>query len=163
MAPLWPLTSAHLITASVYYLLDVSSFSLFSTLFLYFRIRGLVFSTYVSSDSSCTRAAVVATPQPTAIQQQHHNNSSRYILVHYYVRVDQRQRKQARMKEQVKCCREPAMYEYFMLLFSFFFLLLFRLRFIVRNANRQQQLIWIFPSTGDTQSCDGPPSKSYHF
>ena len=30
---------------------------------------------YVPSVSTCTRAAVVATPQPTAIQQQHHNNN----------------------------------------------------------------------------------------
>ena len=35
--------------------------------------------------------------------------------------------------------------------------------FIVRKADRQQQLIWSFPSTGDTQPCDGPPSKLYNF
>ena len=36
MAPPWSLTSSHLNTASFYYLLDLSSFSLLSTLFLYF-------------------------------------------------------------------------------------------------------------------------------
>ena len=82
LAPSWPLTSSHLNTASVYYLLDLSSFSLLSTpgtLFLYLRV--LVFSScvfihffvfFVSSVSSSTRAAVVATPQPSAIQEQHH-------------------------------------------------------------------------------------------
>ena len=68
-----------------------------------------------------------------------------------------RQRKQARMKEQVKCCREPAMYENFINVsftpHSFFVVPSFRL-YIVRKANRQQQLIWIFPSAGDAQPCD---------
>ena len=44
LAPPWPLTSSHLNTTSVYDLPDLSSFSLLSTLFLYFRV--LVFSTY---------------------------------------------------------------------------------------------------------------------
>ena len=112
---------------------------------------------YVSSVSSCTRAAVAATQQPTAIQQQHHNDNSSSSTS---VSTRGRQRKQARMKEQVKCCREPAMYEYFMFLSSFFVV---PSSFIVRKANRQKQLILIFPSTGDTQPCDGPPSKLYHF
>ena len=84
LAPPWPLASSHLNTASVYYLLDLSSFSLLSTLFWYFRVLVfyivriyLFFIFFASSVSSCTRAAAAAT-QPTAIQQ-HHNNSSRYI------------------------------------------------------------------------------------
>ena len=45
------------------------------------------------------------------------------------------------MKEQVKCYREPAMFEYYFMFFfppHFFFVLL------LRKANPQQQLIWIF-------------------
>ena len=148
----WPLTSSHLNTASVYSLLDLSSFSLPSTLVIFFHV--LVFSTYLFiciSFLQFLRAqgcpAVLATPQPTAIQQQHHNNNSiRYMqLSTTSVSTRVRQRKQARMKEQVKCCRESAMYEYFYV--SFFpHSLSFRLRlqFIIRNANRQQHLVWIF-------------------
>ena len=48
-----------------------------------------------------------------------------------------RQRKQARMKEQVKCCREPAMYERLGFLFPHSFFLV-PSSFILRKANRQQ-------------------------
>ena len=37
MTPAWLLTSSHLNTASIYYLLDLSSLSLLATRFLYFR------------------------------------------------------------------------------------------------------------------------------
>ena len=118
MAPSWPLRSSQLNTASVYYLRDRSRFSLFSsTLFLYYPCSRFLY-VYVSSVSSCTRAAVAATQQPTAIQQQHHNDNSSSSTS---VSTRGRQRKQARMKEQVNCCREPAMYEYFIFLFSPFF------------------------------------------
>ena len=46
MAPPWPLTNFHVNTASFYYLLDLSSFSLLSPLFLY-DFRFLIF--FVSS------------------------------------------------------------------------------------------------------------------
>ena len=91
LAPPWPLTSSHLNTASFYYLLDHSSFSLLSPLF-------------------CTTSV-----------------------------------------------------------FSFFFVSLFPhfcssvFVYIIRKASRQQ-LIRIFPKyTADTQPCDGPPSRLYHF
>ena len=104
LASPWPLRSSQLNTASVYYLRDRSSFYLLSSTlfctsfmsisffsflcFLHFFVlavtRVLVFSyVYVSSVSSCTRAAVVATPQPTAIQQHHNDNSSRYTCLLY--------------------------------------------------------------------------------
>ena len=66
-----------LLSTVSYYLLDRSSFSLLSTRFILYVF--IIF--FVSSVSSCTRAAVVATLQPTAIQQQYHNNSSKYIVV----------------------------------------------------------------------------------
>ena len=47
------------------------------------------------------------------------------------------------------------------LLFSSFFVV--PSSFMVHKANPQQQLVWIFWSTGDTQPCDGPPSKLYYF
>ena len=46
LAPPWPLTISHLNTASVFYLLDRSSFSLISKLFWYFRF--LVFFVFFS-------------------------------------------------------------------------------------------------------------------
>ena len=73
---------------------------------------------------------------------------------------------------KVMCCREPAHVREIYVPFFFLVLpLLFRLRlygvvytkyYVVRKANRQQ-LIGIFPSTGDTQPCDGPPSRLYNF
>ena len=103
-----------------------------------FRVRFLCVC--VSLVSSCTNAAVVATPQPTAIQHQHHNNnSSRYITKYSSsasVPTRVRQRKQARMKEQVKCCREPAMYEYFFYVSLFPHSSLFRLRLYHMHTRR---------------------------
>ena len=56
----------------------------------------------------------------------------------------------------------------FVLPFSHFFRFFFSSFFVVpslfiRKASRQQQLIRIFPSTADTQPCDGPLSKRYYF
>ena len=42
--------------------------------FLYIRVHFFCFFSFL-----CTRAAIAATPQPTATQQQYHNKSSRYI------------------------------------------------------------------------------------
>ena len=49
LAPPWPLTSSHLNTASFYYLLDLSSFSLLSTLFLYLACSRFLLRTYAFS------------------------------------------------------------------------------------------------------------------
>ena len=49
LAPPWPLTSSQLNTASVHYLLDLSSCSLLSTLFLYFGFLTFSVSSVVSS------------------------------------------------------------------------------------------------------------------
>ena len=45
--------------------------------------------------------------------------------------------------------------------FSFF--VFFVLVYTIRKANRQQQLIRIFPSTADSQPCDVPLCRLYHF
>ena len=60
-------------------LLLAGPFQLFFAFYTFFVLTCSHFLyVYVSSVSSCTRAAV-ATPQPTAKQQQHNDNSSRYI------------------------------------------------------------------------------------
>ena len=57
MAPPWPLTSSHLNTAPVYYLLDLSSCSLLSTLFWYFLLRILFVSfSFVVHKGSSSRS-----------------------------------------------------------------------------------------------------------
>ena len=56
---------------------------------------------------------------------------------------------------------------FFVLPFSHFFWILILccsvFFFLGRKANRQQQLIRIFPSTAGTQPCDVSPSRLYHF
>ena len=67
------------------------------------------------------------------------------------------------MKEQVRCCREPAMYdEYFIFIVFLILSLLLRLRLKYVGFNRQQP-IWMFSSTGNTQPCHGPPSRLLPF
>ena len=167
LAPPWPLTSSHLNTASFYYLLDLSRFSLLSTLFGTFVFSfSLRIDMFLQLVPSCTRAAVVATVQPTAIQQHHNNNSSSRRYIQQYVRVDQREGDNAskhawKSKSSVAESQQHVQYEYFMFpsteyIFPSFFVV--PSSFIARKANRQQ-VILIFPSTGDTQPCVGPPSK----
>ena len=57
LASPWPLTSSHLSTASVYYLLDLSSFSLLSTLFCtsVFRRIFSFLQFFLTQGSSSTR------------------------------------------------------------------------------------------------------------
>ena len=122
---------------------------------------------FVCSVSSCTRAAVVvATPQPTAIQlQNRNNNSSTYIYTVRVLRPCRPETRQASTRErasQVLLPRASHVRVFYVCYFPHSFFVV-PSSFIIRKANRQQQIIWIFPSTGDTQPCDGPPSKLYHF
>ena len=117
----WPI--AGLLAWDLYFVLYCTFFchksdqvNLFLAKTLFCTTRVLVFSTYMFLQFLRARVAVVAR-QPTAIQQHHNDNSSSSTSVS----TRGRQRKQARMKEQVNCCREPAMYEYFIFLFSPFF------------------------------------------
>ena len=86
-----------------------------------FLFRSLPY-VYVSSVSSCTGAAVVATPQPTAIQQHHNDNSSRCIQQQQYVRVDQREATQASTHERASQVLPRA--SHVRVFYVFFFLIL---------------------------------------
>ena len=159
----WPLTSSteHRLRITCW---TFPAFLCFLHILVYFLV--LVFSSYlsfasfffVSSVSSCTRTAVV-TQHQLKQQQQYNNNSSRYIkLSRTSVSTSVRQRKQARTKVQVMCCRGPAMYFVRVPFFLHSF-------FIVPSsfkANRQQ-LIRIFQSTGNTQPCDRPAVQTMLF
>ena len=102
--------------------------------------------------------------QPSNAQWHDHSGTTYLKKSSTSVSTRVRQRKQARNKEQVKCCREnqPCTNEYsFMFFFSLFLCRSVFVYSTVRKADRQQ-LIWSFPSTADTQPCDGPPSRHYH-
>ena len=64
LAPPWPLTSSHLNTASFYYLLDLSCFSLLSTPFLHLRF--LIFSVYFFPHYLLFRLCLRVYVKPTA-------------------------------------------------------------------------------------------------
>ena len=102
---------------------------------------------YVASVSSCTRAAVVATWQPTAIQQQHHNkNSSRYIHT-AVVRLCRPERDYASKhawKIKSSIAESQPCTSILCFFFSSFSLCCYVFVLLLGKANRQQHLIWIF-------------------